>query len=119
MKSISVADLKSPILLSGLGYSQGQSNAPTTSGETEKVKRGIQSFFAGQSDDKSKLALCLPPGYQATKLHMDSPSNLIDIINRIVSGNICNLFSIPPSLVFGDSGAIERTAKEDKRNFIS
>ena len=115
LNSLCSRDLRPPLLLSGMGMDVGQ-DMPASQEETQNVKESLRKYFDNQSQGE-KGVLALPAGYDIKSMSMDNPSNVLMVVNEVVTANICNIFNVPRSLVF--SGANERDTKEARRIFIA
>ena len=116
IENLTARDLRPPLLLTGLGYGEGQ-DIKLSSRETKSVKNTLREYFENDSQG-SRGVLALPAGFKVDKMSFDQSNNTLSITNDIVTSNICNLFNIPRSLVF-TSGNTERDTKEARRIFIS
>lgn len=115
LNSLCSRDLRPPLLLNGMGMDVVQ-DMPSSQKETQNVKEALRRYFDNQSQgDRGVLAL--PAGYDIKSMSMDNPSNVLMVVNEVVTANICNIFNVPRSLVF--SGSNERDTKEARRIFIA
>ena len=116
MENLTARDLRPPLLLTGLGFGEGQ-DIKTSARETKSVKQSLREYFENDSQG-SRGVLALPAGFKIDKMSFDQSNNTLSITNDIVTSNICNLFNVPRSLVF-TSGQTERDTKEARRIFLA
>ena len=117
LDNICSRDLRSPLILSGLGYSEN-SEVKTSASETKKVKEALRTYFNGESQTGSSGVLALPSGYSISPLRTDDTSKVLMSINDVISSNLASIFGIPRSLLFTSENT-ERDSKEAKRQWYS
>ena len=114
--SLTSRDLRGPLLLTGMGLRDENQKASIK--EQVQIRKNLEQFFSDDSQASSKGILGLPAGYEIKAMSMDQPSHVLNVVNDIITSNICNIFNVPRSLVF-TSGQTERDTKEARRLLIA
>ena len=117
MDNICNRDLRSPLLLTGLGYGEGK-DIKKSSSETQKVKSALTNYFNGESQSGSSGVLAIPAGYDIKPLRTDSTSGILETLFDSTVSNLCSAWNVPRSLIFNSQNT-ERDSKQARREFIS